>query len=109
MSALAKSSLVIALLVLAAGAVWYWYSQQNGAAPGEISSFDECVAAGNPVMESYPEQCRTPGGETFVRDVTNDEYGGEEAVFCTQEARECPDGSYVGRTGPNCEFAACPP
>lgn len=22
-----------------------------------ISSFDECVAAGNPVMESYPDQC----------------------------------------------------
>lgn len=29
-------------------------------------------------------------------------------VFCTQEAKLCPDGSYVGRTGPKCEFAACP-
>lgn len=27
---------------------------------------------------------------------------------CTQEARECPDGSFVGRTGDNCEFSACP-
>lgn len=27
---------------------------------------------------------------------------------CTQEAKLCPDGSYVGRTGPNCEFAECP-
>lgn len=27
---------------------------------------------------------------------------------CTQEARLCPDGSYVGRTGQNCEFAPCP-
>lgn len=27
---------------------------------------------------------------------------------CTQEAKLCPDGSYVGRTGPNCEFALCP-
>jgi hypothetical protein len=27
---------------------------------------------------------------------------------CTMEAKLCPDGSYVGRTGPNCEFAACP-
>ena len=27
---------------------------------------------------------------------------------CTQEAFQCPDGSYVGRTGPNCEFAPCP-
>ena len=29
-------------------------------------------------------------------------------IVCTEEARLCPDGSYVGRTGPNCEFAACP-
>lgn len=28
-------------------------------------------------------------------------------VACTQEAKQCPDGSYVGRTGPNCEFAQC--
>ena len=27
---------------------------------------------------------------------------------CTQEAKICPDGTAVGRTGPNCEFAACP-
>ena len=29
-------------------------------------------------------------------------------VSCTQEAMLCPDGSYVGRTGPKCEFASCP-
>ncbi len=27
---------------------------------------------------------------------------------CTQEAKMCPDGSAVSRTGPNCEFAPCP-
>ncbi|MBU1102498.1 hypothetical protein KJ853_02465 [Patescibacteria group bacterium] len=27
---------------------------------------------------------------------------------CIQDAKQCPDGSYVGRTGPNCEFAECP-
>jgi hypothetical protein len=27
---------------------------------------------------------------------------------CTEEAKICPDGSAVGRTGPNCEFAECP-
>lgn len=30
------------------------------------------------------------------------------AVFCTQDAKLCPDGSYVGRSGPNCSFAPCP-
>ena len=29
-------------------------------------------------------------------------------VVCTQEAKLCPDGSYVGRVGPECEFALCP-
>lgn len=27
---------------------------------------------------------------------------------CTDEAKVCPDGSAVGRTGPNCTFAECP-
>lgn len=30
-------------------------------------------------------------------------------VFCTMEAKLCPDGSSVGRTGPKCEFELCPP
>lgn len=29
-------------------------------------------------------------------------------IACTEEAKLCPDGSAVGRTGPNCEFAPCP-
>src|SRR3989344_3282748 len=28
-------------------------------------------------------------------------------VVCTADAKQCPDGSYVGRTGPHCEFK-CP-
>ncbi len=32
----------------------------------------------------------------------------EDGVMCTMDARECPDGSYVGRTGPHCEFTPCP-
>lgn len=27
---------------------------------------------------------------------------------CTEEAKQCSDGSYVGRSGPNCEFSPCP-
>jgi len=29
-------------------------------------------------------------------------------IACTMEAKICPDGSSVGRTGPNCEFPTCP-
>ncbi|MGD8299972.1 MAG: hypothetical protein PVJ16_08070 [Nitrosopumilaceae archaeon] len=33
-----------------------------------IDSFEDCVVAGNPVMESYPRQCRTSDGRNFVED-----------------------------------------
>lgn len=34
-----------------------------------VSTFEECAAAGYPIMEIYPEQCRTPDGRNFVRRV----------------------------------------
>lgn len=33
---------------------------------------------------------------------------GGKATACTTEAKVCPDGTAVGRVGPNCEFAPCP-
>jgi hypothetical protein len=32
----------------------------------------------------------------------------QKPVSCTMDAKACPDGSYVGRIGPSCEFSACP-
>ena len=31
-----------------------------------------------------------------------------EKIACTMDAKVCPDGSAVGRSGPNCEFEKCP-
>lgn len=36
------------------------------------------------------------------------ESDGSEAVACTLDAKACPDGSYVGRVPPSCNFAPCP-
>ena len=46
-------------------------SKENGDLPNQgfgIASFEECVAAGYPVMESNPRQCRTPDGTVFIED-----------------------------------------
>jgi len=32
----------------------------------------------------------------------------EAVVDCKADAMVCPDGSFVGRVAPNCNFAACP-
>lgn len=31
-----------------------------------------------------------------------------EPVACTMDAKECPDGSFVGRVAPDCSFSPCP-
>ena len=35
-----------------------------------IQNFDECAAAGNPILESYPAKCITSDGQTFVQDIS---------------------------------------
>ena len=46
-------------------------SKQVVVAP-TISTYEECLAVGNAILESYPEQCRTTDGRTFVRDIGNE-------------------------------------
>jgi len=48
----------------------------NGNGLTKITNFEECVRAGYPIMESYPRQCRTSDGETFVEEID------EEASEC---------------------------
>lgn len=44
----------------------------------------------------------------FALTVSNDTSASVGGNVCTMDAKLCPDGSYVGRSGPACEFAACP-
>ncbi|QQS22892.1 Gmad2 immunoglobulin-like domain-containing protein [bacterium] len=39
--------------------------------PTKITNYDECVAAGNPSLESYPARC-TANGQTFTQDIGNE-------------------------------------
>lgn len=47
------------------------------------------------------------GAYLFGKNSSKDEAFPKQ-VACTQDAKICPDGSGVGRMGPNCEFAPCP-
>jgi len=76
-----------------------------------VTTFEECAAAGYPVVESDPRRCYA-SDEYFVEDVPLPTGPlppeSSDGAVCTMEAKLCPDGSAVGRTGPNCEFAPCP-
>lgn len=57
---------IILIVLVVAGAIFFFQKEEP-----LILSFDDCVNAGNPVMESYPEQCRA-NDTTFVRDIGNE-------------------------------------
>lgn len=64
-----KKSAIITLAVLLVailGLVWLFQSDWYKAS--QVNSFEECVEAGNPVMESYPRQCQA-GDKLFIEDV----------------------------------------
>lgn len=55
------------MVVVLASLVMYKRTPQ---ASSSVSSFDECAAAGYPVTESYPAECRTPDGGRFTQTIT---------------------------------------
>lgn len=76
---------VLGLLVLAAVGVagGYYYGQQQSGT--------------NNASQTPDLQEAMPGSGS-----------GLEQTLCTMDAMMCPDGSSVGRSGPNCEFDVCP-
>ncbi|KKU11794.1 MAG: hypothetical protein UX16_C0004G0026 [Parcubacteria group bacterium GW2011_GWB1_45_7] len=67
-----KSLIVLGLTAIAVVLIiaWVVYSAEKADDEIIVTSFEECVDAGNPVMESYPRQCRA-GDRTFVENVGN--------------------------------------
>lgn len=63
-----KIILFVAVLVAVFAAFFGWKAWQN-AKIAEIDSFEECAAAGYPVLLTYPGQCKTPDGRTFVEQI----------------------------------------
>src|SRR3989338_5208499 len=69
----------IALIILAIMmAIITACAEKESISPDNISTFDECVSAGNPVMESYPQQCKA-NDKTFVEQLKETEQGSSDA------------------------------
>lgn len=103
---LVKIFIFVFIFCALAGVHYFWKQSQEQM----ITNFEECAAAGNAIMESYPAQCRTEGGKLFVQEVDpiDEPLPPQDQVLCTLDAKICPDGTGVGRIPPNCEFAPCP-
>ena len=61
--------LTITLLIIAGG-IFFLIKKENQPAR-EITNFNECTEAGNPIMESYPRRCNGDG-KSFTEDIGNE-------------------------------------
>lgn len=59
---------IIILIILVLIALLILYIFNSGSNNSRITNFEECVKAGNPVMEIYPRQCKT-NGMTFTEEL----------------------------------------
>lgn len=65
--------LLICILVVILVGIGAWFvSRSDDAETSTVVSFEDCVAGGYPVMESYPRRCAGPDGQTYVEDVDTD-------------------------------------
>ena len=111
MSNLSSGTLIaIAIVLSIIGALLLAFAQnrQQGQLLS-ITNFDECAAAGYPIMESYPEQCRTPDGRTFVNErqtTSNDPitFNGCAVAGCSGQL--CVSAEEAGGIVTTCEFRA---
>ncbi len=51
--------------------IYFLIGGKPAVAPIAVTTFEECVAAGNPVMESYPRQCTSKDGAHFTENIGN--------------------------------------
>ncbi len=59
---------ILSALVVVASLIWYFLLTPSHL----LRTFEECVAAGHPILESYPARCLTDDGQSFVQDIGNE-------------------------------------
>ena len=62
---------ILIALVIVAGLLLALSSIAKQKRALSVQSFEDCALAGYPILETYPEQCRTPDGRLFVNEKQN--------------------------------------
>ncbi len=85
---------IVAILIIAtalsAGYFVYYIDAKKAGKLGNqnINSFEDC-AKHYPVMESYPEQCNTPDGKHFTRELSEEE--NKNLIPISEESHQDPE------------------
>lgn len=68
-----RNRLIAAVIIAVLFIATFYIIRPTDDVSGTITSFRECVDAGYPILDSYPEQCETPDGKRFIRELDEDE------------------------------------
>ncbi|MCK9360839.1 hypothetical protein M0Q28_01260 [Patescibacteria group bacterium] len=80
---------------------------QSGTMDPSITNFQQCADAGNPIMESYPRQCRTPDGRNFVEEIpvpTKPSASGTDCLPAGCSGVVCADADEAANIVTTCEY-----
>ncbi len=84
---------------------------------GPACEFTPCLLSNTRITEIHSPTTTPPTNTSSSTNSSHKTTGGilpppkkdmPPNTICTMDAKQCPDGSYVGRSGPKCEFKACP-
>lgn len=100
-----RTMIVIASIILIGGATAAFFltkkednPKNNDSVAAEITSYEQCAAAGNPIQESFPPVCKTPDGKSFTKEVATDETTKEvettPAIKCAKTETAFSDKSF---------------
>lgn len=67
LSGMQKMGIIIVAILVLGGLIAFWIIRSDDDGDETtVDNFASCVAAGYPVMESFPRQCAVPDGQTFT-------------------------------------------
>ncbi|MAG12292.1 hypothetical protein CL630_00565 [bacterium] len=101
-----RNQIILLVILIVAAMGYFFFSNTNVL----ITDFDSCVAAGNPVMESYPRRCASDG-RTFIENIDAPISGG---VFKCESEQRNADGCIeiyqpvCGEVNVRCITTPCP-
>ncbi len=89
--------IIFVIVVVLVGIVLFVNSNKS-----DITNFEECIAAGNPSMQTYPRQC-IANGQTFVEDICSSEARTIINKYNINEIENCQSKSF-NLNGKDIEF-----
>jgi hypothetical protein len=67
-----KIIFLLIVIIVSAAVFMLWNQKKIEESNAAVNNFEECAAKGYPILETYPSQCKTPSGETFIEDIGNE-------------------------------------